>query len=113
MTIIGHFKSNDWFKCDCHKSSTYYTYRFLFSFFFLFILFINKGQIGITLDTSYPLPKTDSSEDKIASELALQFYVSISFFIFWFYRFITLNRINWLILIIAWLVCPSNFLKEW
>ncbi|KAG4069555.1 hypothetical protein HA402_006921, partial [Bradysia odoriphaga] len=33
-----------------------------------------KGRIGITLDMSFPLPKTESAEDKIASELALQFY---------------------------------------
>lgn len=35
------------------------------------------GKIGITTDTSYAQPKTDSNDDKIASELALQFYVSI------------------------------------
>lgn len=35
------------------------------------------GQIGITTDTPFPQPKTDSSDDKIASELAMQFYVSI------------------------------------
>ncbi|KAG4081205.1 hypothetical protein HA402_003232 [Bradysia odoriphaga] len=34
-----------------------------------------KGIIGITLDMSFPLPKTESAEDKIASELALQFYL--------------------------------------
>lgn len=34
------------------------------------------GKIGITLDISFPHPKTDSAEDKIAAELALQFYVS-------------------------------------
>lgn len=34
------------------------------------------GKIGITLDISFPHPKTDSAEDKTAAELALQFYVS-------------------------------------
>lgn len=36
------------------------------------------GKIGITLDISFPHPKTDSAEDKTAAELALQFYVSIT-----------------------------------
>lgn len=34
------------------------------------------GKIGITGDISWPEPKTDSTDDKIASEMALQFYVS-------------------------------------
>ncbi|XP_055324413.1 myrosinase 1-like [Sitodiplosis mosellana] len=34
-----------------------------------------KGKIGMTFDISYPQPKTDSNDDKIASELALQFYL--------------------------------------
>lgn len=37
---------------------------------------IRTGQIGMTLDISFPEPKTDSNDDKVASELALQFYVS-------------------------------------
>lgn len=49
------------------------------SFFFqLLIIFYRIGKIGITTDTSFPQPKTDSNDDKIASELALQFYVSVS-----------------------------------
>lgn len=34
-----------------------------------------KGKIGITLDTSWPEAKTNSDEDKEASERAMQFYV--------------------------------------
>ncbi|XP_031640000.1 myrosinase 1-like [Contarinia nasturtii] len=34
-----------------------------------------KGKIGITIDTSYAQAKTDSDDDKVASELALQFYL--------------------------------------
>lgn len=34
------------------------------------------GQIGITLDVSWPEPETDSQEDQEASEMAMQFYVS-------------------------------------
>lgn len=45
--------------------------------FFFSSNFSIEGKIGITTDTSYPQPKTDSNDDKIASELALQFYVSI------------------------------------
>lgn len=54
--------------------------------FFLHIYFI--GQVGITVDTSWPEPKTDSADDKVASELALQFYVSNFDFTFCF------NNIN-------------------
>lgn len=48
--------------------------------------FSNKGQIGITVDTSYFQPKTDSNDDKVASELALQFYVS-TFYLFDVFEF--------------------------
>ncbi|XP_037819304.1 myrosinase 1 isoform X1 [Lucilia sericata] len=34
-----------------------------------------KGRMGITVDVSWPEPKTDSSEDREASERAMQFYV--------------------------------------
>ncbi|XP_037936568.1 lactase-phlorizin hydrolase-like [Teleopsis dalmanni] len=34
-----------------------------------------KGKIGITLDVSWPEPKTNSPEDHAASEQAMQFYV--------------------------------------
>lgn len=37
----------------------------------------HRGRIGITLDTSWPEPKTNSAEDREASEMAMQFYVSI------------------------------------
>lgn len=46
----------------------------IISSFLSFFLYI--GKIGITIETSYPQAKTDSNDDKIASELALQFYVS-------------------------------------
>lgn len=36
-----------------------------------------KGKIGITTDVTWPEPKTDSAEDKEASERAMQFYVRI------------------------------------
>lgn len=35
------------------------------------------GKIGITGDISWPHPKTDSHDDKVASEMAVQFYVSV------------------------------------
>lgn len=35
-----------------------------------------NGKIGITSDISWPEPKTDSPEDKVAAELDVQFYVS-------------------------------------
>lgn len=35
----------------------------------------HRGQIGITLDTSWPEPASSSEEDKMASEQAMQFYV--------------------------------------
>ncbi|XP_049541756.1 myrosinase 1-like [Anopheles darlingi] len=34
-----------------------------------------QGQIGITLDTSWPEPATNSEEDRNASEMAAQFYL--------------------------------------
>lgn len=53
-------------------------YLSLFEFKLFFLSFpLTIGKIGITTDTSYAQPKTDSNDDKIASELALQFYVSI------------------------------------
>lgn len=56
---------------------------FSLKFNFLDYLFIfSIGQIGITGDTSYPQAKTDSNDDKVASELALQFYVSV-YRIYW------------------------------
>lgn len=48
--------------------------RFVVLHCFLFLSF--SGRIGITTDITWPEPKTDSEEDKIASELALEFYVS-------------------------------------
>lgn len=39
-------------------------------------MYVFAGQIGITTDITWPEPKTDSEEDKVASELALEFYVS-------------------------------------
>lgn len=38
------------------------------------------GIIGITLDISWPEPATESPEDRAASEMSLQFYVSKFFF---------------------------------
>lgn len=37
---------------------------------------LQGGRIGITVDVSWPEPKTDSAEDREASERAMQFYVS-------------------------------------
>uniref|UniRef100_A0A1L8DR18 Cytosolic beta-glucosidase n=2 Tax=Nyssomyia neivai TaxID=330878 RepID=A0A1L8DR18_9DIPT len=34
-----------------------------------------NGKIGITVDTSWQEPKTDSDDDKEASEMAMQFYI--------------------------------------
>ncbi|KAI8126151.1 Myrosinase 1 [Lucilia cuprina] len=61
-----------------------------------------KGRIGITVDVSWPEPKTDSSEDREASERAMQFYVG------WFahiylpifsrhgnYPTVMIDRIHW------------------
>lgn len=45
-------------------------------FFFSNLL---KGKIGITGDILWPEPKTNSAEDKIASELGAQFHVSLCF----------------------------------
>ncbi|XP_004520230.1 myrosinase 1 [Ceratitis capitata] len=36
---------------------------------------LQKGKIGITMDTSWMEPKTDSDDDREASERALQFYL--------------------------------------
>ncbi|XP_039965419.1 myrosinase 1-like [Bactrocera tryoni] len=36
---------------------------------------LQKGKIGMTMDTSYMQPKTDSDDDREASERALQFYI--------------------------------------
>lgn len=38
--------------------------------------FVISGTIGITTDTSWQEPKTDAEDDKYASEMAMQFYVS-------------------------------------
>lgn len=64
-----------------------------------------KGKIGITTDTSYPQAKTDSNDDKIASELALQFYVSVQLllFILVFFRECFLDSSVYLLLISVWL----------
>ena len=37
---------------------------------------LQGGRIGITVDVSWPEPKTDSAEDREASDRAMQFYVS-------------------------------------
>lgn len=39
-------------------------------------MYVFAGRIGITTDITWPEPKTDSEEDKVASELAVEFYVS-------------------------------------
>lgn len=41
---------------------------FLYDYFFL-------GKIGITLNSEYSFPKTDTESDKIACETSLQFMV--------------------------------------
>lgn len=48
-----------------------------------------SGIIGITLDISWPEPATESPEDRAASEMSLQFYVSTKFF---FKLFITKKK---------------------
>lgn len=40
------------------------------------------GRIGITTDITWPEPKSDSEEDRIASELSLEFYVSTTKYFF-------------------------------
>lgn len=51
-------------------------------FVFQFSSFIASisGRIGITTDITWPEPKSDSEDDRIASELNLEFYVSLFLF---------------------------------
>lgn len=54
-------------------------FYFVFSDFVLFkYIFLILGSIGITTDTSWPEPGSDTKESRETSERAMQFYVSIS-----------------------------------